>query len=109
MLTRDPLPPYPPVLDKEYFEFCLKRAKSFAVWVQVNPALQRLVPISREDAIDIATDGLRIMPIWGMLNDDCLELSLTSQWLDSIAAEKEQQEAEKERLEAIRILDGMKQ
>lgn len=93
-MVHDSKPPYAPVLDAQYFEECLKRATSFAVWVQVNPALQRLVPISREDAIDIARDGLRIMPIWGMLTDaGRLELSLTSQWMDAIRDENERQEA----------------
>lgn len=74
-----------PVMDREYFDSCLRGAKRFAVWVQVCPALQRLVPITKEDALDIANDGLKFGYIWGMLSEDgCLEISLTSQWMDTL-------------------------
>lgn len=75
-----------PVMDREYFEQCLKTAKRFAAWVQVCPALQRLVPISREDAIDIAEDGLKFGPIWGMYDEyeHEIQFSITSQWMDSL-------------------------
>ena len=91
-----------PVMDREYFEQCLGQATSFAIWVQVNPALQRLVPITKEDALDIANDGLSFGYIWGQLSDGCLELSLTSQWLDRISKDEDERQA------AIRILDDMK-
>lgn len=95
MLTFDKVP----VMDREAFDDALARAKSFAVWVQVNPALQRLVPISREDAIDIANDGMKIMPIWGQLSHSgCLELSITSQWLARLEELTPRQQAYKTEL-----------
>jgi len=73
-----------------------------AVWVQVSPAYQTLVPITKEAAWEMAEQALKIMPIWGQVNEHgVLELSLTSQWLDNIAAEKDRQEA-------IKILDKMR-
>lgn len=74
-----------PTLNREQFEKYLKMASSFAVWVQVCPALQRLVTITKEQAIDIGYDGLNFGPIWGMFSQKgCLEISLTSQWLDRL-------------------------
>jgi hypothetical protein len=75
-----------PVLDREYFEHVLPMVKSFAVWVQVNPARQHLVPISREDALEIVNDGLKFGYVWGQFTSDdgCLQISITSQWLSRL-------------------------
>lgn len=78
-----------PVMDREYFELCLRTATDFAVWVQINPALQRLVYITKEQARDIGYDGLKFGYIWGNFEYGCLQISLNSQWLDTLAVPKE--------------------
>lgn len=85
---------FAPTLDRQEFDDELRRCHSVAVWVQVNPAYQTLVPITKEAAIEMTARALQIMPVWGRMSPEgCLELSLTSQWMDSIAEEKQRQEA----------------
>ncbi len=78
----------PPTMNRKQFERNLRLANSYGVWIQISPALQMLLPISKKTAREIAEEGLRIMPIWGQLCEDCLELSITSQWYDKYIEDK---------------------
>lgn len=88
MLTFDKVP----LMDREAADRYFSVARSFAVWVQVNPALQRLVPISKADAVDLVYDGLKFGYVWGQVCEGCLELSLTSQWMSRIYEIKEKRD-----------------
>jgi hypothetical protein len=88
-----------PVMDREYFEECLQRANRFAVWVQVNQIVQCDLPITREQAIEVAEYGFENGGcVWGMLLDGCLSVSLTSQWMSHL-------DEDKQRLQAIEFID----
>jgi 5-(carboxyamino)imidazole ribonucleotide mutase len=68
-----------PLMTREEFERDFKTAKSFTVCVQVNPALQKFLPITAEQARFLAEAGFQQMgnAIWGHLLTDTRELSLS--------------------------------
>lgn len=77
-----------PVMDREYFEDCMKYARTFEVVIQITPYYQIFLDITKEQALKIANQGLDsgTAPIWGMFSNysNKLTLSLSSQWLDTL-------------------------
>ncbi len=75
-----------PVMDREYFNECLERAEVFSCWVQISPAYQNKILITKDQAIQLVDKALYIMPIWANFfePDRELSISLPSQWLDKL-------------------------
>jgi hypothetical protein len=78
-----------PMMDREAFDDSLRRARSFGVWVQISPWLQTCLPITKTQALELGNYGLQTGgAIYGQLcegdGNGCLELSLSSQWLETV-------------------------
>lgn len=82
-----------PVMDRECFEREIRHAQKFGVWVQVNSAFQICLDITKEQAREIAEAGFGVSDVvWGQRCSVTgrLELSITSQWQDSLRAAEAQ-------------------
>jgi hypothetical protein len=78
---------FEPRMDREVFEREFRHASRFAVWVQVNTAVQMCLEITKEQAREIANFGFENGGfVWGQYNHALLELSITSQWYDQVKA-----------------------